>query len=204
MANPHRHSVPLPPQGGQLLTANGFTPALVAPQGFYAGYSAGKQKGFTLIELLVVVLIIGILAAVALPQYQKAVFKARWAEAFSNMKTLGNALQLCELEHGKTDSTSDHPCGDMSHYDISVDSEPDGCNYTDRFRYCVDRGGLSSSNILINTLEPDTDICVCLTDTGEFVTDNVTASCYDVQKPSDAAKILNIKTTGGGTTCNCC
>ena len=56
------------------------------------------KKGFTLIELLVVVLIIGILSSVALPQYQKAVFKARYAEAASMMAALGRAHDLCELE----------------------------------------------------------------------------------------------------------
>ena len=59
-----------------------------------------NNKAFTLVELLVVVLIIGILAAIAVPQYQKAVLKADLHRGIALVESLYQAQQVYALTHG--------------------------------------------------------------------------------------------------------
>jgi len=54
-----------------------------------------NRSGFTLVELLIVVLIVGILAAIALPQYRQSVMRARAAEAVNIIGTLERAYTAC-------------------------------------------------------------------------------------------------------------
>lgn len=65
------------------------------------------KKGFTLIELLVVVLIIGILAAVAVPQYKKAVEKSRATQALTLLKSVAEAYKTNLMATGSRATTFD-------------------------------------------------------------------------------------------------
>ena len=71
------------------------------------------RRGFTLIELLVVVIIIAILAAIALPQYNKAVMKARTADIQTFMAHVEKAMDLYVLENGYSSSVKYIPWDEM-------------------------------------------------------------------------------------------
>ena len=80
-----------------------------------------NKKGFTLIELLVVVLIIGILAAVAVPQYKKAVEKAKYKQMLEIISPLAESMKRYFLETG-TYPTS------LEQLDVVVPGQKDKCS----------------------------------------------------------------------------
>lgn len=60
-----------------------------------------QKRGFTLIEILIVVLIVAVLAAIALPQYQAFIVKARVNAYLPLVASIANAQEVYFLEHGR-------------------------------------------------------------------------------------------------------
>ncbi len=82
-----------------------------------------NKQAFTLIELLVVVLIIGILAAVAVPQYKKAVYKSHYAKLKALTASISQAQEVYYLANG--DYATDIDALDVAFPDSTVTHQYD-------------------------------------------------------------------------------
>jgi general secretion pathway protein G len=62
-------------------------------------FARNRKSGFTLVEILIVVIILGILAAIVIPQFTNASTNARAASVTSQLQTLRSQVQLFKLQH---------------------------------------------------------------------------------------------------------
>ena len=100
------------------------------------------QTGFTLIELLVVVLIIGILAGIAIPQYERAVHKVQATEVMNAIQALKKGLESFSMANGGSVSDPNGITADMLEIKIPT---------LKRFHYSTSHGESSSDFV---TMEP--------------------------------------------------
>lgn len=89
----------------------------------------GKQHGFTLIELMIVVAIIGVLAAIAYPSYQRYVIKTKRTDMMSEMQNIASEIESRKLAQGsysaisagvKTDFATAYPRQGTQLYDVTI------------------------------------------------------------------------------------
>ncbi len=129
--------------------------------------AAGKAGGFTLIELLVVVLIIGILAAIALPQYEKAVERSRAAEALTMVSSIAKAQEIYKMTTGNY--TTDMSVLDIEVPGTDVTANGYGRKETKLFQYGSYSPSYTNSVAIAKRLPVDSKYSIVALDDGTVV-----------------------------------
>ena len=148
------------------------------------------QMGFTLIELLVVVLIIGILSAVALPQYQKAVNKTRFSNLRAVAKIYHNAAQAYQLATGEWPSSLDVLAVDLPAGQTMSESRVGQCGIGSGMYCCI----------FSRVAGWQTDGIVCGQEDYSFAYEYYNGREYCVAKNADAQATALCKKIGGAST----
>ena len=100
-----------------------------------------NNKGFTLIELMIVIAIIGVLAAIAYPSYERYIVKSKRADMMTELQNVASNLQSEKLAQGKysnalkTGLTGDYPRQGTALYTVSIGNEAGvtGTDLTDKW-----------------------------------------------------------------------
>ncbi|PCJ21174.1 MAG: hypothetical protein COB02_00895 [Candidatus Cloacimonadota bacterium] len=127
-----------------------------------------KRKGFTLIELMIVISIIGVLAAIAIPNFRQARIKSNTRACYANQKTILGALEMYNLDEGtdlKVEGKSTLATLVGRKYMQSAPADP-GCKDGDNYRsnndgdvWCVFHGTVDNQCVGSDCFPGETGTC---------------------------------------------
>src|SRR5947209_11570644 len=103
------------------------------------------RKGFTLIELMIVIAIIGVLAAIAVPNFRAARERANTRACYANQKTIAGALEMYNLDNN-TKVTDIQSVGDAlvtgGYLQTKVDDPGSGAQTFNNYLFLTDGNGI--------------------------------------------------------------
>lgn len=143
------------------------------------------EEGFTLIELLVVIIIIGILAAIALPSFLNQAAKARQSEGSTYVGTLNRSQQAFYVENARF-------AKDMTELKAGVPTDTDSFKYsstgdTGQATNLADTKAAAlksfKGQVKLNTTTQQADAVLCITENAGQAASTAAKSSTDVTKP---------------------
>ena len=104
------------------------------------------MKGFTLVEILIVVVIIGLLAAIAIPNMLKAIQRSKQKATMKEMQTIAHGVEIYDVDFGKLPQTNSYSVLRYIIQDLEyVDNPPETDHWGHPYVYEVDSRGVNYS-----------------------------------------------------------